>query len=374
MKARNAILVILLSVILIQTALAYETVKVTDLTADVSFEKDYGGAAAGNNVTINLELPFTLESLNNTNNNITITADAATASTTINLTVNGIVVASNYAITGGDSATWTFVDFANAGVDMNATNLTIVVDVVANNTTSTVLKLNGDDVPLKDNYTVTYTEYFIGKPVVKDRKSLSFFTVKDRIKVTQNSDVNLTDVKFNITYPEQTITKTVTSYNMGILNKSEVKTLDVSYQKWGPFVSDFKKYVDGNNVTVSILIFSYEDLTASFTFNPYEKPYSDYFERFSKDNIKEIKLNGVKVNWTDPSDNIIIETMELNEGINTLNVTYVRAPEIVATTTMTPIVITPQPTILTQTFLGIPVYVWIAIILAIAVYAVLKRS
>ncbi|MCF6207387.1 MAG: hypothetical protein L3J47_10925, partial [Sulfurovum sp.] len=154
---RALIFGLLLALLLASPCLA-DTVKVTKITADISFSKDYGAISAGSTKTIILHLPVTLEELNNTNNNITITADSATASTTIDLYVNGVAVATNYAITGGASHTWSFTDFATAGVNMNTNLLNITIVAVANATSSDVLNLYGVNLPLTANYTVKVTE------------------------------------------------------------------------------------------------------------------------------------------------------------------------------------------------------------------------
>jgi len=97
-------------------AVAQKTISISAITADLSFTKDYSAISQGDNLTITLNLPFTLESLNNTDSNITIVADSGTDSTTINLTVNGVAVATNYNISGGSSATWTFPDIAYVNI------------------------------------------------------------------------------------------------------------------------------------------------------------------------------------------------------------------------------------------------------------------
>jgi len=361
-------------VLVVSPALAVETITLPQVTADISFSKDYGGVTAGSSLTISLELPCALESLNNTNNNITVTADDATASTTVNLTVNGVAVATNYDITGGSSKTWTFVDFANAGVNMSVTYLTIVVEAVANATTATVLNLSGDDIALVDNYTTSYSEVFLTKPEVMHSRTLSFFTAKDVISITQDSDINLTDVKCSLTYPDHAISKPVTSINFESLNKSESKSVTVIYQKWGPYVSDFDKEVSDDEITITIIIYSFENITASYEFNTTEEPYVDYFTEFSKDNIKDVELNGVDVDWEDPSGVIKIDSLSLKEGLNELNVTYTKVA-VAATPTYPTVygeIVVEEVEWYEQTFLGIPVYIWVAIIIGLTVYAVIR--
>lgn len=311
------LLVGLILVMIIAPAMA-ETVKVTSVTGDINFSKDYGGVASGSTKTIILHLPCTLESLNNTNNNVTITADSTTASTTIDLYVNGVLVANDTVISGGASQTWTFVDFANAGVNMSATELNITIVSVANATTSTVLKLYGNDVPIVANYSIKINEIQLSKPFVD--KDFSYYSAEDKITITQDSSLNLTDVKVSIEYPKFSINRPITSYDFGSLNTSQSKTLVIKYQKKGPFVPEIRTIEGNDSYTVTMKIYSYENLTAKFEFDPTSAPWSEYFPNFEYDLVKEITLNGKNVSWERGS--ILIPSLELTKGYNTLNITY----------------------------------------------------
>jgi len=358
---------ILLVLLLAFPALA-DTVKVTKTTADISYSKDYGGISAGSSLTITLNLPCTLESLNNTNNYLNITADSATASTTINLTVNGVAVATNYVITGGSTATWTFVDFANAGVNMSATKLTITIEAVANATTSDLLVLNGNDVPLVANYSITTSEVYLTKPTIHKDMSESWFTVRDTVKITQNSDVNLTNVKVTFEYPPYVLSKPITTYNFGTLNKSEVKEMHIDYQKIGPFIPEIETFHNGDNYTVQMKVYAYENMTSvSFEFDPTTAPWNKYFPEFEYDNIKQITLNGVNVSWERGS--IKLTDLKLNKGYNTLNITYTK-----------PMVAMPMGVVATptpwynQTFI-LPVWLWIVIaVIIVAIHCYYSRK
>jgi len=358
-------LVLLVLLAIAATAAAQEYISVSSVTADLDFSQDYDAITEGNSTTIQLDLPFTLESLNNTNSNITIVADSGTASTTINLTVNGVAVATNYEISGGSSATWTFPDFAAAGVDMNATSLTIVIEAVANNTASETLNLTCDDKSVVANFSYTVTEAKLSKPQVKFYDVDSFYSVKQMISVTQDSDVNISDVKVTFTYPDNALNQPVTSYNFGTLNTSETKSTSISFQKRGPYVEMVKSVEGADKYTTSIYIRALENLTASITIVPNKAPWSKYFPEFSEDRIIKIELNGKEVSWERGS--IVIKELKLDKGVNVLNVTYSKPPIYVPIAAVTPWY--------EQPYLGVPAWIWIVAIavLLIAIIAYGRR-
>lgn len=353
---RKVIMLLALTVLLISPALA-DNISVPNVTADMSFSKDYGGVAQGSTLTITLNLPFTLSEINSTGgaDYLNITADSATASTTVNLTVNNVAVLSNYVITGGATKQVTFADFAAAGVDMNATKLTIAITAVANNTVSDLLVMDANDALMSANFTVKVTETLLNTPQVNSEA----YVVRDNISITQDSDVNLTDVNATLSYPSFMVSKDVPSYyNFGSLNTSETKYTDISYQKKAPYVVSGSYSEKTNEITTTLKIYSYENLTAEFAFIPTSKTYSKWFPGFSKSNIESIKLNGNKVSWKDPSGQIVISNMNLKEGYNTLTITYAKAvvaPMPVLVTTPTPWYLQPDP------IFSIPVWFWMVV-------------
>ena len=235
---------------------------------------------------------------------------------------------------------------------------------IANATTATVVKLYGDDVELSDNYTVKVAQTYITKPVIADSKIGSWFTVRDILNITQDSSLNLTDVKCNVSYPSHRLSEPVSTYEFGTLNTNEYKEGYIDYQKYGPYVTDIYKSTSNNTVTITMKVYSYENLTdVSFEFDPFEEPWSKYFEDFSYDTMKRVELNGVNVTWYKGS--ILLKNLTVNKGYNDLKVVYARAvappPTIVAT---------PAPWYepLTQVYV-LPVWAWllIAVIVVLAV-------
>ena len=333
-------------------------------TADLAYNNSYSAITEGNSLTISLDLPFTLESINNTNSNITVVADSSTDSTIINLTVNGVAVATNYTITGGSSHTWTLPDFEAAGVNMSDTYLNIVIFAGVNNTTAEYLNLTCNDKPVVANFTYSVTETLLSKPAVKYYDIDSFYSVKQNITVTQDSDVNITDLTIALSYPSNALNQPVTEYNFGSLNTSETKYYVVSFQKRGPYVEMIKTSESSSSHTTKIYIRALESFSASMEFDPTKSPWSKYFPDFSEDRITEIELNGKEVSWEKGS--IVISTMSLSEGVNILNVTYSKPAAVV------PPVTTTVPLIY-QTIYGVPVWLIVAAIILILVILAASR-
>ena len=360
------ILALLMMLALLVPSSAQNLIKIENVTADLSYSKTYDGISEGNTLTIKLYLPFTLESLNNTNSNITIVANSSTESTTINLTVNGVAVATNYVISGGSSATWTFPDFASAGVDMNATVLEIVIEAVANNTDLEMLNLTCDDKPVVANFSYTVTEVKVSQPKVTFYEEDSFYTVKQTVNITQNSDVNISDVKVTFAYPENAINEPVLSHNFGTLNSSEYKTLDISFQKRGPYVGEIKNAEEDEYYITTIKIYSPENLTAEMVIDPEERPWSKYFPEFGE--VIEVKLNDKEIDYEISS---IEMTLDLKKGWNELEVKYMSK---VAETKLipVPVIFEEKKPWWEEEVLGVPVWVWIIAIAVLVIGIVIK--
>jgi len=316
-------------------------VSISSVTADLAFSKDYGAVTQGNTLTITLNLPFTLNQINSTGgaDYLNITAEA-TKSTTVNVTVNGVAVLTNYVISAGTTKQITFGDMATAGVNMSATQLTIAVKAVANNTTADLLVMNADNAAVSANWSYTVKESRLSTPnVVKFGSGQSFYAVKDTVTVTQNSDVNVTNFTATFSYPSNALSTSISSYNFGTLNTSQSKSVAISYQKQGPVVSTVKVNETDTKVNVTMTIYSSEAVTADFALNPGDKEWSSYFPDFDINNIEKITLNGVKHSYG-KSNGEILMSLDLSSGNNNLKIVYTKTTAAVAAVTPTA---TPTP-------------------------------
>ncbi len=341
MRLKGAILLAVVALIAIALPAGATNVSISSATADLSFSNDYGAVSQGSTLTISLDLPFTLSQINSTGGSdyLNITADATTASTTVNVTVNGVAVLTNYVIAGGTTKQITFADMASAGVDMSATSLTIAVEAIANSTTSTLLVMSANDAQVSANWSYSVVEQRLSTPqIVKYGEDISFYTVKDTVTVTQNSDVNLTDFKASFTYPSNAISNDVSSYNFGTLNTSESKSVALSYQKRGPAVSVITTNETSTEVNVTMTIYSPEAVSADFTIDPQSETWSRYFPEFNINNLEEIKLNGKAVSYSTSGGDISM-FLDLQSGNNELVIVYAKEISAVAQVTATP---TPQ--------------------------------
>jgi len=192
------ILILAVLMITMLTASVYaENVKVTKTTASLNYSENFGAVAQGNTLKIIKNLPFELNVLNF---NFTIVADSSTASTTVNVYVNGVLVENQTSIAGGKSLSINLTDLKNAGVNVNATELNITVTPTANATASETLSLSADNAVVVNGFSYSVSQEYLSKPVVKYYEDNSFYAVKQTVKVTQNTSVNLTNVVCTFSY------------------------------------------------------------------------------------------------------------------------------------------------------------------------------
>lgn len=350
MKKIGMLVMLLLAIIPVSAEVTVsgsdKTILLGDITADTSFSKDYGELESGSK-TIKLYLPFALRDMALEDSWVELTA---ALNSVIDLTVNTIVVANNYEISEGETVRFTLEDFEEAGVDMDATTLVMVINLDVGKLSSISVALVADDAPIQANFSYSVSESKISRPSLEYYKEDSKYTVKHTIQVTQDSSVDLTDLKAVLIYPDNAINQPITNYNFGNLNSGQSKTLAVTFQKWGPYVSKARAIDEGTKYIASFRVSSLENLTASALIDPYDLPWSTYFPDFDPDRIIAVTLNGKPVEWE--WDSISIPSMSLKEGTNYLNVSYSK-PQAPLPPPITP----PQP----NTFLGIPLFIWLII-------------
>jgi hypothetical protein len=306
--------------------------------------------------------PMTLEQINQTGD-LNVTVKAGSDPTTVILTFNGVQTYSGTLSANLIGYTNMSMLVSNS-VPLNVNYLTINVTVTANETVWTNLTVTADDATLSGgNFSYSVSETNLSTPSVEYYDTDSFYTVRDTVSVTQNSDFNLTNVTATFTYPSNAISQDISSYNYGDLNSSSSKSQYVAYQKRGPYVTDLDNYQNGNYVT-NITIYSPEGVSAVMVFDPTEKPWSKDFPSFSKSGIIDIELNGRDVDWEDPPGTIEM-SLSLSQGYNYMNITYSG----VAPAAYYALELPPTPWY-EQEFLYIPVWIWLVVVVALVLMAV----
>jgi len=353
--------ILVLALMAVGTVSAVNLVDV-DATCDVSINYNISGTLnAGETTIANLKLPTTLSNINSAGSgSLTIFAGANT--TKVNVVVNGVTVASGYTILGGTSRSWTLTDFSNAGVNLNTADLSIVVSVIANSTSAVWFNASADDAVCSGAYfNVEVTEKQTSTPKLEYYDTDSFYTVKQTVNVTQTSDFNITDVNLTFTYPSNAISHDVTNVVVATLNKSESYVKDLYFQKRGPYVSDIDSDEGDDTYTTEITIYAPEAVTAELTVYPFEYPWYRYFPYFDFSKIKVIELNDKDLDWDSEDNALVLGEEQLDAGNNVLNITYYKPTG--------PIIIpTPSPT--EPQFLGLSVWMWVAIIAVVVVAVV----
>jgi len=207
--------------------------------ADIDLVYNLGyTSAVGANETGNITLPCHISNL--TAMNFSVYDAGAVA---YNLTVNTIGLNST-SILGAGETNWT--SLAHYAVGGSETVTYINWSFNASATCSLNITIQGTVVTLNTTWlgtVITAKEKDVTTPTVGMSQPVSFWTVNDSCNVTSNlAIVNLSNVVFNVTYPDHTIgtpsTTAFTITELAVLGTDEQYT---QYQKRGPYVYD----VDG---------------------------------------------------------------------------------------------------------------------------------
>lgn len=324
-------------------------------------------AAAGNNMTGNWSLPTTMDNANNIT--ITIFNNGSTVAH-CNLTVNGTLLLDNSTDISGTSEQAVYLNVSNFTVDyMNLSFNANTTDIFVNITIKWV------------NATVTKTEFITGEhkliyaireryktePTIEFAKSLSFYTVEDRITVDfvdyPNLTMELYNVTLNISYPSNAINNPVTSILLSDVNDSmDAENYFIGYQKYGPYVSTIGTPTQNpyGDYELGMRIKSFEnEYNCDWEFDPTSTDLSEYFPYIDLTTL-EIEIDGNDVDFETGS--IVIEDIDLDAGYTSVEFTWTPA-------------VTPPP--VGETELGISTTTWIiisiiAIVLVILLYLLLK--
>lgn len=268
-------------------------------------------------------LPMTLGEVHRDDTNISITAGAK--DTTFDLYINGNGVETSYTLPAGDTLiaekdTW--------GVSNNSAYINVTLVVTANETAETNLWINSNDGALGgDNFSYTVTESVVGDIHIKHSDDVNTYTVEDKVKVSQDSDFNLTDMSATFTYPSMVSSSDISTYSYGALNKDTSSSKTLGYQKDGPFVTDIDSSRDGTDRSTELKVYAYENLSAIFDENVLEEPWDDYFPSFDKDSLT-IEVGGSEIDFTDPEGQVTTDEVSLDKGYQVMTFNYSTAAAI----------------------------------------------
>lgn len=312
----------------------------------------------------NITLPCNIRNLSQTLTNFTIynSGTAALNNATYNLTVNGVaVVASGWSNCTVENVT-SLATIVAAGVTDTDKYLNFSFDC---NQTTTIIGVNvtADDAEFSSTWLSTYVavaESILTAPEIDDHQAFSYFSVKDRVVVTNSLNYTVTDITVNVTYPSHNLSDPDSSVNITTLANNAVSYTNISYQKYGPYVTGtIGEDIDGDDHVVTIRVNSHEVLTrlVDWDFDETGDDYEDYFATLDFDTLV-VKLNNVVIGWDEGT--IEMDDDSLTEGINKYKFYWTEAE---------PVIPTPAPGawdwLYEEYGTGLAVWLWIIIIVAV---------
>lgn len=342
-----------------------ETITVTGATADIKYNESYlymPAGGAGSNISGNISLPCNIANLSTMN--FIVENNEATA-ITVNLTVNGVKLLDSYSVASGASVTKSLSDYQTAGGDTSLTYIAWSFNASDTDDEYLNITIGANDANIYSWFSSRYSvvEKTVSTPYIKDKLSNSWFTVTDRINVTNDLNYNLTDVNMTFSYPSHAINQPYSYKNITLIQNNSYAYLDISYQKYGPYIYRIER--DGNTVTVKVR--SHELLVdvVDWLIDPTDDFYSEYFSRVNL-NTLTVEKEGVEIDWTNDNGKIFIEDLTLPEGYTDFTFSW------------TPSVAPPAPAVTEeevpfwqQETYGLSNATWLAIIVLIAIGAVI---
>lgn len=295
-----------------------EDISVPSGTVDISLTYYLNNTGSGNYT--NITLPCDVWELTNASTTFNITA---TTNQSFNLTVNGNAVNSSTALnwTDGNSSETTLSDWGTTETDQY-----LNISCSSNNTGNTVtINVVVDDAAFSSAWLSSYiaiAEAVLTAPEIDDQQAYSYFSVKDRVVINNSLGYTITDISLVLTYPSHNLSRPSTHVNVTTLATSDISYNNISYQKYGPYVTgSIGEDIDDDDHEVTIRVSSHEVLTrlVDWDFDETDEDYEDYFDTIDFDTL-EIKLNGVKIDWDEGT--IEMDDMTLVEGTNKYEFTW----------------------------------------------------
>ena len=316
---------------------------------------DTGSSGSYTNIT----LPCLVSALTNDTTYVNV---SATSNQTYNLSVNGNSC-NDTSVLNATYFVWNLSDLLS-GDKINGTytyiNVSFDFNESANN--SVVIHFYASDAVLLTTWlssNVVVKEKDVTSPYVGTTSGRSFWVVNDSINVSNSLGYTIADVNLTPTFSSQTITAPATYYNVGsIVDGSSAETY-AQYQKYGPYVHDIDDDSSGTTHDVTIYVSTNELLTScvdwSIALN--DDNYDDAFDDMNY-NTLVVELNGHGIDWDEGSIEIEDFTTQTSYSNNEFTFAWTEAVVPVA-----PVAVAWHMTL----FLGMALYLWIILLVAIVV-------
>lgn len=314
-----------------------------------------------------LTLPTKYRNLGVDNLKIENTTTGATENLLATLTINGTNIITDNLVVG--SLTVTRQNLIDNGL---ADNIYENIVFSSDNNAKLTLYLRGVDNSF-DAATITYVESYVKEPEVKLLAVESWYTAKDRVRITNASSFPVENVDMSVTYPGFATSQDVTSYAISALSAGASSSRDLGYQKAGPYITTIHEPVAfDNKFETDMKVYSHENLVniIDFEFDPAVSPWDEYFPNFDFDTLT-VTVNDVSVT---PKSEVLLEDFSLVAGPNTIAFTW---------TSVVPVPPVPPPVVAwwLVEYAGVPTWMWIVvcvfvvvILIALIGYPELKRK
>lgn len=324
-----------------------ESIEVSSGTVDLNITDSNlympaGGASS--DVLGNISLPCNIANLSVMNFTI---ENKETIPITVNLTVNGVALLSSYSLTSGGTITKTLNDYQTAGGD---TSLAYIAwSFNANQTDDEWLNITvtADNATLLAswiNSKVKVYEQDQSTPQIKTEMIDSFFTVKDKVVVSNSFDYTLYNLSLNLTYPSHAISRPYNSILFSSVANNSISVKYIGYQKRGPYIKDMELTNDGNEYALEVRVYSYETLIdcVDWIIDTEDESYAEYFTNFDPTTL-EITEGNTQIDYTYDNGTITIEDLSLVQGYTEYTFTWTYTPPV--TPSVTPSTTTEAPEI-----------------------------
>lgn len=242
----------------------------------------------------------------------------------VNLTVNGILLIDNQII-NNDTISVDESDYETAGGNLNLKYLNYVFNASDN------VDFSLDIIAEVENFTPTQDiiirEKILSNPSIKFENSR--FAVEDRITVTNNGDLELTNINITLTYPSHASNKDDEYIEIDELSPNHSINNYVSYQKKGPYIYSIGE-AEKNSYGIyelSMKVRSYENESdATWNISYRSNEWINYLPELNLKELK-IKINDKYYSFTYDATKITITGIDLIDGLN--DVTFSWTPEVI---------------------------------------------
>ncbi len=276
-----------------------------------------------------------------------------------------VLVVDDAVFTIDENYTVTKDDLETKGLDLTMDNIRIKFES-GDNICTIRLTLAGTDVPYPSNR-LSVSESYTTEPEVKYESDESWFTVKDRVTVSNPSaHFAAENVDVSVTYPGFAVSQGPSTFTC-FLAAGASAHCDLNYQKAGPYVNTIHEpvAVADNKWKTDMKVYSHENLDdiVDFEFDPAVSPWVDYFPDFDFDTLT-VTVNGASV--TPKSASVLLEDFSLVAGPNTIAFTWT---PVVPPPYVPPVVV---PWWLVE-FAGVPTWMWIVVCVFVVVILISLR-